>query len=329
LIGNIVKIHSNFYYAAVEGKIVECKIREKLKKEKIEIYVGDNVLLEDVNYESGQAVITEILERRNFIPRPAIANIDQVIIIAAINQPPFNFTQLDRYLANIRLYNLPVVICINKSDLDDEKNLKSQIISVYEPVGYRIIFTSALAGTGIEDLKNVLSSKRSVLAGTSGVGKSSLLNKLNPELKLKTSPVSAKTLRGIHSTRHVEILNLQLDNDKIAQVADTPGFSHLKFDNIMPDKVKDLFPEIAELSSGCYYSDCLHLEEDGCNILVNINKIALSRYESYKVFVKEAMEFKRKITFSGQKEEKRIKTLDTKDKEKVRIIKLGAKSREA
>ena len=329
LIGNIVKIHSNFYYARIEDKIVECKIREKLKKENIEIYVGDSVILEEVNYESDQAVITEILERKNFISRPSVANIDQVLVIAAMDRPPLNLTQLDRYLINIRLNNLPAVICINKSDLNDKKGIKNQIISIYEPLGYKIVFTSALTGLGIEELKEVFDLKRSVLAGTSGVGKSSLLNKLNPELKLKTNPVSAKTLRGTHSTRHVELIDVQLDNDKSAQIADTPGFSHLKFDNIMPDKLKELFTEIAELSSDCYYSDCLHLEEDGCNVLVNINKIALSRYESYKTFVKESMEFKKKITFSGQKEEKRIKILDVKDKEKVKIVKLGTKTREA
>ncbi|MDD3012957.1 MAG: ribosome small subunit-dependent GTPase A [Candidatus Gastranaerophilales bacterium] len=328
MIGSIVKIHSNFYYANVEGNIIECKIREKLKKEKAEIYVGDTALLEEINYESNQAVITEILPRKNFIPRPSIANIDQVIILAALDQPSLDLMQLDRYLASIRLYNIPAIICINKSDLDDVKGMKDQISSIYEPIGYKIIFTSVIKGLGIDELKDVFDSKISVLAGASGVGKSSLLNMLNPQLKLKTNPVSAKTSRGIHSTRHVELLEISLGNDKFAQIADTPGFSNLKFDNIMPDKVQELFVEIAELSPDCYYSDCLHLEDDGCNVLVNINKIALSRYESYKIFVKEAMEFKKKITFSGQKEEKRIKILDVKDKEKIRIVKLGTKTRE-
>ena len=328
MIGSIVKIHSNFYYARIEDKLIECKIREKIKKEKTEIYVGDSVELEEINYESEQAVITKILERKNFISRPSIANIDQVVIVAAMNQPPLDFTQLDRYLANISLHNIPAVICINKSDLADSKNTKDNIISIYKPLGYNIIFTSAITGLGIEDLKDVFDSRRTVLAGASGVGKSSILNKLNPELKLRTNPVSAKTLRGTHSTRHVELLDIQLENGCSAQIADTPGFSHLKFDNVMPDKITEIFPDIATFSQNCYFSDCLHLEEDGCNVLLNINKIALSRYKSYKTFVKEAVEFKKKITFSGQKEEKRIKMLDIKDKEKIKIIKLGTKSKE-
>lgn len=329
MIGSVVKIHSNFYYVLLGDNILECKIREKLKKEKANVYVGDSVTLEDINSESNQAVITEILPRKNFIPRPSIANIDQVVVIAALDQPPLDFTQLDRYLTSIKFHKIDTIICINKSDLDDARNLKDQITSVYEPLGYKVVFTSALTGQGLEELKDVFDSKRTVLAGTSGVGKSSLLNKLNPGLNLKTNPVSVKTSRGTHSTRHVELLDIHLGNERNALIADTPGFSHLRFDNIMPDKLNDLFPEIADLSQDCYYSNCLHLEEDGCNVLVNINNIALSRYESYKAFVKEALEFKKKVTFSGQKEEKRIKTIDTKDKEKVRIVKLGTKSREA
>jgi len=329
LIGNVVKIHSNFYYVKIDSNILECKIREKLKKERIEVYVGDSVVLEEINLESGQSVITQIINRKNFIPRPAIANVDQVVIIAAMDQPPLDFTQLDRYLTNIKIYDIPAVICINKTDLEDKIDIENQVISTYKPLGYKIIFTCAITGTGIEELKEVFDSKKSVLAGTSGVGKSSLLNRINPELMLKTKPVSNKTLRGTHTTRHVELLDIDLGNGRMAQIADTPGFSHLKFDNIMPDKLNVLFPEIQDLSNACYYSNCLHLEEDGCNVLKNLDKIALSRYNSYRAFVNEAAEFKKKITYSGQKEEKRTKNLDTKDKEKVKIVKLGTKSKEA
>jgi len=328
LIGDIIKIHSNFYYVRTDGIIFECKIREKLKKEKAEVFVGDSVRLAEVNFDSNQAVITEVLERNNFIPRPSIANIDQIIIVAALFQPELDLIQLNRYLAHAKLYNIPAIICINKADIENKEEIKSQIISIYEPLGYKIVFTSAKTGMGIEEFKRVLEEKRSVLCGTSGVGKSSLLNKLHPGLSLKTKQVSAKTLRGTHATRHIELLDIPLDENKMAVVADTPGFSYLKFDNVFPDVINGLFEEIKNLSQDCYFSDCLHLSEDGCNILVNIDKIAPSRYESYRIFVNEALEYKEKITYSGHKVEERFKTLDTRNKSKVKIVKINTQARE-
>ncbi|OGH99035.1 MAG: ribosome small subunit-dependent GTPase A [Candidatus Melainabacteria bacterium GWF2_32_7] len=328
LIGDIIKIHSNFYYVRSDDIVFECKLREKLKKEKAEVFVGDSVRLTEVNTDSNQAAITEILERKNFIPRPSIANIDQIIVVAALHQPELDFIQLNRYIAQAKLYNIPAVICINKADIENKDHIKQQITSIYEPLEYKIIFTSAKTGMGIEDLKKVLEAKRSVLCGTSGVGKSSLLNKLHPGLSLKTKQVSAKTLRGTHATRHIELLDIPLENHKTAQVADTPGFSYLKFDNVLPAVIDQLFDEIGELSKDCYYSDCLHLTEDGCNILVNIDKIALSRYESYKIFVNEALEYKEKLAYSGHKVEEKFKTIDTRNKNKVKIVKLNTQARE-
>lgn len=328
MIADIIKIHSNFYYARVDDQVFECKIREKLKKEKAEVYVGDSVRLDEVNPDSNQAVITEILERRNLIPRPSIANIDQLIVVSAISQPHLDFIQLNRYLAQAKLYNIPAIICINKSDIEDTDEIKQEAKNIYEPLGYKVIFTSAKEGTGIEELKQALESKRSVLCGTSGVGKSSLLNKLHPGLKLKTKQISAKTLRGTHATRHIELLDIPLDNNRTAQVADTPGFSYLKFDNILPDTIDQLFDEINELSAKCYYSDCLHLTEDGCNVIVNIEKVSLSRYVSYKIFVSEALEYKEKIAKSGHKVEEKYKTIDTGNKSKTKIVKLDIQSRE-
>lgn len=308
--------------------IFECKIREKLKKEKSDVYVGDKVRLEEINPESNQAVITEILERNNFLQRPSIANIDQIIIIAALYHPNLDFIQLNRYLTLAKINNIPCVICINKSDLKDKKNLKTQIASIYEPLGYRIIFTSALTGAGIDEFKEAIKSNRSVLSGMSGVGKSSLLNKVHPDLHLKTKKVSGKTMKGIHTTRHVELLSVPFDNDTIAEVADTPGFSYLRFDNILPDEVDKYFDEIFELSKNCYYDNCLHTGEEGCNVAANLDKIAPTRYESYKIFVDEAFEYKEKLMNTGHKTEEMVKTLDTCDNEKIRIVKLGTQHRE-
>lgn len=328
MISDIVKIHSNFYYVKTGDNILECKIREKLKKEKLEIFVGDSVLLDEINPESNQAVIIEILERKNFILRPSIANIDQIIVIASLDQPALNFTQLNRYLIHSKLYNIPVILCINKSDIPEKDDFKEQIVSIYESLGYKIIFTSTKTGIGIEEFKNALMSKRSVLCGMSGVGKSSLLNKIYPDLNLKIGEISVKTLMGTHTTRHVELIDIPLETDNLTQVADTPGFSHLKFDNVLPEIISQSFKEISELSKNCYYANCLHIEENNCNVLTNIDKIAVSRYESYKIFINEAMKYKEKLLNSRHKIEENFKTKDMRNKNKIKIVKLGIQQRE-
>lgn len=325
--GDIIKIHSDFYYARVGNSIFECKIREKLKKEKIEVAVGDKAEINIVSEEENQAVIVDIVKRKNFIPRPFIANIDQIITVASLNNPKLDFTQLDRYLIQAKHFNIPAIICINKADIEDKKNLKDKAASIYDNLGYKIIFTSALTGEGIEELKKVLNSRRTVFCGLSGVGKSSLINKLNPGLSLKTKQVSSKTRRGTHATRHVELMTLDTIS-KNTEVADTPGFSYLKFDTMMPETLINLFDDIKAFSAQCYYSDCLHIREDGCNVLENIDKIAPSRYLSYKVFVSEALEYKERLSMTGHKEEESYKTIDKSDKGKIKIVKIKVQKRE-
>lgn len=328
LIGNIIKIHSDFHYIKMpDGIVFECKLREKIKKKKMDVFVGDRVRLEEVNFDSKQAAIAEILKRKNFIPRPAIANIDQIIITAALNYPELDFIQLNRYLTRAKIYNIPAIICINKSDLEDKEDFKSKIKQIYKPLGYKVIFTCATDGQGVEELLNELESKVSVLCGISGVGKSSLLNIINPELKLRTRELSLKSNRGTHTTRHVELIDLVV-NEKSITVGDTPGFSYLKFDNILPREISNLFSEISNLGQNCFFRDCLHLHESKCNVINNLNKIEGTRYESYKLFVSEALEYKDKLLNSGHKIEKKTKTIDSRSKEKIKIIKLGSQTRE-
>lgn len=327
MIGNIQKIHSDFYYVKVDDLIVECKIREILKKERVEIYVGDKVKLEEYNAETNQGVITEVLERKNYIPRPAIANIDQVIIVTSLKEPHVDYIQLNRYLSQAKLYNIPVIICVNKEDLIEHNKEKMELLGIYEPLGYKVLFTCAINNEGISELEDVLANKVSVLCGSSGVGKSSILNSIIPDLNLKTKKVSLKTERGTHTTRHTELISINLGNHKKAQVADTPGFSHLRFDNIMPDEVALLFSEIHELSYGCQFNNCLHLSEVGCNVIACLNDISPSRYESYVAFVNEAVEYKEKLNQQGHKQEQKYKTIDKKNK-KVKIVKLNSRARD-
>ena len=290
--GQIYKIHSDFYYVVSEDVTFECKIREVLKKQKEKILVGDFV-----EFDKGH--ITRILPRKNFIKRPSVANIDQIIIVSALKEPDLDLHQLNRYVSLAKYYDIPAVLCFNKEDLKWDKQLKNKIKNIYEKLGYKITYTSATEHKGIKNFEKLLEGKTSVLCGNSGVGKSSLINAINTNLNLKTKSVSEKTQRGTHTTRHSEIINI----NENSRIVDTPGFSNVKFDFILPADVDLLFDDIAIYRDGCKYSDCLHINEDGCNVLYNLDKIDPTRYESYLAFVEEAREYKEKIKYEGKKEE--------------------------
>ena len=291
-LGQIFKIDSDFYYVNSDNSILECKIREVLKKQKQKIYVGDFVEFQD-------GAIEKILPRKNYIPRPTAANIDRIIIISAVKEPELNFTQLNRYISFAKYYNLETVLCFNKNDLSEDDRIIEKVFSIYEPLGYDILFTSALEGYGIEEFKEVLSGKTSVLCGSSGVGKSSLINAVCPGLNLRTKNVSEKTQRGVHTTRHSEIIPL----NENSRIVDTPGFSNLKFDFLMPNELDLLFEEIAKYKKECKFPDCLHLTESGCAVKENLDKIDETRYQSYKEFVSEALEYKERVKYQGVKTE--------------------------
>lgn len=316
--GHIFKIHSDFYYTNTEHGVFECKIREILKKQKEQIFVGDYVELEQINHDSKQAFISKVLPRENFIPRPKVANITQVIIVSAIKEPELDFEQLNRYLCFCEYYKLQPVLCFNKNDLEGEEEIIAKIKKIYEPLNYKILFTSALEGNGINEFKNLLNSQTTVLCGSSGVGKSSLINAVKPNLNLKTKSVSEKTERGTHTTRHCEIIELNKETN--SEIVDTPGFSRLKFDFLMPAEVTYLFREFMDIkkqNGECRFSDCLHETETGCIIKENKEKIADTRYESYLQFVKEAKEYKKQVTYSGKKTETKSKFLHNKQVAKI------------
>lgn len=290
--GQIFKIHSDFYYVHSGNETYECKIREVLKKQKQKIFVGDYV-----EFENG--AIEKILPRKNFITRPTVANIDQVIIISAVKEPDLNFVQLNRYVSFAKYHNIPAVLCFNKNDLSQDDKTIEKVFSIYQPLGYDVLFTSALEGYGIEDFKEILSGKTSVLCGASGVGKSSLINAVCPGLNLRTKEVSEKTQRGTHTTRHCEIISI----DENSSIVDTPGFSNLKFDFIMPLEVGNLFDEISQYRQDCKFQDCLHILEADCAVKANLDKIDDTRYQSYVEFVEEAKEYKEKVKYQGVKTE--------------------------
>lgn len=313
--GQIYKIHSDFYYVSFNNNNYECKLREVLKKQKQTIVVGDYV-----EFENG--AILSVLDKKNYIPRPNVANIDQIIIVSAVKEPELDFKQLNRYICFAKYYGIPAKLCFNKNDLSSDDSTIEKVFQIYEPLGYDIVFTSAKENDGIEEFKEILEGKISVLCGNSGVGKSSLINSINPRFNLRTKSVSEKTERGTHTTRHCEIIKLT-ENTKIV---DTPGFSNLKFDFLMPAEVGNLFEEIKQYKEYCKFADCLHETETGCSVLENLDEIDISRYESYLAFVNEAKEYKERVKYTGTK---RTRETNFKSKHDKIAVKISSKKRES
>jgi len=303
IIGRVVKIFSDFYYVETELGVVEAKIKSVLKKQKEDIYTGDYVELEQFDENSMQAFISCPVNRINLINKPKVANVSQVIIVSALKAPDLQYEQLNRYIAHCEYHKIQPILCFNKEDIDEFDDLKAEIIDMYIPLGYEVVFTSALEKTGLEELKPFLKDNTSILCGQSGVGKSSLINALLNSSKLKTLPVSDKTQKGVHTTRHCELIDI----DKNSFIVDTPGFSHLKFDFLLPNEIEKLFVEFSCHELNCKFKDCLHIGEIGCGAQDIIESMSTSRYDSYKKFVSEANEYKEMISKKSIKDEGRVK----------------------
>ena len=310
--GQIYKIYSDSYYVKCDNTITKCNIRDVLKKQKASIVTGDFVEFQD-------NVINNILPRKNYIKRPAVANVDQIVIVSSLKQPDLDFIQLNRYITLANYYKIPVILCFNKEDLGTENGFNDKIVSIYSDLGYKLVFTSALKKNGINEFSRLLEDKISALCGNSGVGKSSLINNLNPDINLKTGSVSDKLNRGTHTTRHCEIIQL----NESTSIIDTPGFSNVSFNFMLPKDVGDLFPEIHKYKNLCKYSDCLHIHEAGCEVLKHIDDIAPSRYQSYIEFVKEAFEYKEQVKYNGIKTETFHKNNNNKT-----VVKISEKKRQ-
>jgi ribosome biogenesis GTPase len=332
--GRILKYHSNFYYVLSQGCLYECFLRGLLKKEGQEIWVGDEVLLDSVDPTNQTARVHSVIPRSSQLSRPKIANITQVLIVHPLKQPEFSFNQLDRYLTHVLLAGLQPTLCVSKSDLAtrEDQGLIEAITSLYQgQLGMPVFFTSIHRDEQwVTDLKALLKGNTSVLAGVSGAGKSSLLNTLSPDLSLRVQEVSEKIERGQHTTRHVELLSVSED----AYVADTPGFSHLKFTDVLPQTLRTAFPDFLDASSQCEFDDCLHQsgsEEAACGVLsaAEAGKITASRYQSYLEILQEALLCKQAQQSSTQKEEYGSKTLNKKGKKDLQILRLKEKQRES
>ena len=283
--GKIIKGIAGFYYVHVEAcGIYECKAKGNFRNKKIKPLVGDNVRIEIIDEENFKGNIEEILERKNELIRPAAANIDQALVVFAAAKPSPHFNLLDRFLVMMQTKEIPVILCFNKEDIASEEKL-SELAEIYEKCGCQLIFVSAKEEKNIETLRRMLEGKTTAIAGPSGVGKSSIINLLNPKANMETGSISRKIERGKHTTRHSELFMIGEDS----YIMDTPGFSSLYVNDFEKEELKYYFPEFELYEGQCRFNGCDHIHEPGCAVkeAVEKGKIHAVRYEDYKELYEE------------------------------------------
>ncbi len=283
--GRILKGYGSFYYVSDGSILWECRLRGRFRKEKQTVLAGDKVRFGILDAEKHKGVVDEILPRTNALIRPAVANVDQALIVLAPADPEPDLWLLDRLLIMIKNENIQPLLCWNKEDLAAPAEVAS-LKKAYESAGIIQVQTNALTGQGVAELRALLKDRTTVLAGPSGVGKSSLLNQIEPGLTLKTGETSQKLGRGKHTTRHVEWLPLSSGG----WVADTPGFSQIYLpENVNRDKLRAFYPEFDQAQHDCQFSSCSHIKELRCGVktAVEAGLIDEGRYQRYITFMDE------------------------------------------
>lgn len=276
---------AGFYYVhdGISG-VYECKAKGIFRNKKIKPLVGDDVEFTILDEEEKTGNIVDILDRENELIRPAVANIDQAMVVFAATAPEPNLNLLDRFLVTMESQDVPVVICFNKKDLVTEEEAK-RLTSIYEAAGYEVHLTNAKSGEGIEQIRSLLRGKTTVLAGPSGVGKSTITNEIQPEAEMETGTISEKIKRGKHTTRHSELFFVETDTF----VMDTPGFSSMFVDNMKPEELQQFFPEFEEFIPDCRFLGCVHVGERECGVKDAVKEGTLSkdRYDNYRLIYEE------------------------------------------
>ncbi|MBO5176858.1 MAG: ribosome small subunit-dependent GTPase A [Lachnospiraceae bacterium] len=286
--GKIIKGIAGFYYVHTAGAdVYECKAKGIFRNQKIKPLVGDDVELEILDAEKKLASIVDILPRKSELIRPAVANADQALVVFAAKDPETNFSLLDRFLILMTKQKLPVIICFNKTDLISEEECK-KIENGYRNSGYEIRFLSAKGKKGTEKIAKLLEHKTTVLAGPSGVGKSTLVNLLQAGVTMETGEVSEKIRRGKHTTRHSEFIWINDDT----YILDTPGFSSLELEDMEADELKYYFPEFHPHEGNCRFRGCIHQNEPDCAVKQagKAGLVSKQRYLSYLQLYKELKE---------------------------------------
>lgn len=289
--GKILKGIAGFYYVhSKDGYLYECKAKGIFRNRNVKPLVGDDVVISVLDETERKGNIEEILPRKNALVRPAVANVDQALVVFSITHPEPNLNLLDRFLVMMESQDVPVKICFNKSDLSEDEKMLS-LRRMYEAAGYSVYFTSIYENQGIDCVKKVLEGKTTVLAGPSGVGKSSLTNLLYPEAEMETARISEKIQRGKHTTRHSELFGIRNQT----YMMDTPGFSSMYLEDMECGQLKEYFPEFEPYESDCKFLGCVHIGEKVCGIknAVTEGQISQSRYDNYRLLYEELKEKRR------------------------------------
>lgn len=289
--GKIIKGIAGFYYVhdGVEA-VYECKAKGVFRSRGIKPLVGDDVEITILDEKEQTGNIDEILPRRNSLVRPAVSNVDQAVIVFAVTDPAPNLNLLDRFLVMMERLEIPVMICFNKTDLSDEASIE-RLRQIYGPAGYPLYFISTYEEQGLAELHERITGKTTVLAGPSGVGKSSITNYLQPKAKMETGVLSEKIKRGKHTTRHSELFFVEEDTFMM----DTPGFSSMYIEELEPKELKDYFPEFLPYEEDCRFLGCIHVGETVCGIKAAVaeGKISKNRYNNYLLLYQELKDKRR------------------------------------
>ena len=289
--GKIVKGIAGFYYVhVVESGLYECKAKGVFRKEKIKPLVGDVVEIDILDETEKKGNIIEVLERKSELIRPAVANIDQALVVFAVTKPKPHFNLLDRFLIMMESKGIPVIMCFNKKDIATESEIQ-EIKDIYEKCGYQIVFTSAQEKENLEEVRELLRGKTTAIAGPSGVGKSSLINIFQPDANMETGSISEKIERGKHTTRHSELIWIEENT----YIMDTPGFSSLYTNEFEKEELKYYFTEFSAYEGQCRFLGCDHVHEPECAVKAALDegKIHPVRYENYLEMYKELKEKRR------------------------------------
>ena len=288
--GKIIKGIAGFYYVQTTEGLYECKAKGIFRKEKIKPLVGDDVEISVTHEDKKTGNVDQILPRKNTLIRPAVANIDQVLVIFAAASPKPNLNLLDRFLVSMEKQGVPAVICFNKQDMVEEEE-QHRLRHIYENSGCRVLFTCAEKNQGIRQVRELLNGKTTAVAGPSGVGKSTMVNLLAPEAQMETGEISKKIDRGKHTTRHSEILLV----GERTYICDTPGFTSLAVWDMEKEELKDYFREFGEYEGQCRFQGCTHTHEPGCRVKEALyeGKISRQRYDNYLEMYTELKEKRR------------------------------------
>ena len=278
IIGKIIRGVGGFYYVETpDATIYECKAKGIFRKDDITPLVGDDVAISVIDEDKDIGNIDEILPRKNALIRPAVANIDMAMVVFALKSPGLNTGLLDRFLVMMETEGVPVWLCLTKSDLASPDFIR-RIVDTYEPCTEGVSVVNNLDGSGVRDVRAALRGRTTVLAGPSGVGKSSLVKRICPDVDPEVGSISKKTERGKHTTRHSELFRI----DDGTFIFDTPGFSSLRIPELLPEELAAYIPEFDEFVGGCRFPMCTHTHEPGCAVKDQIGvSISESRYESY------------------------------------------------